>query len=152
MKILNERGILIAIADDFKMCTPHSVLAEIVGKLPALAMSEAGLTSQATNNREYVQSIARAVWIAYLDANPRSEDTNTLSLHDIPDSRLPDLDELDDGFYAPHQGPSGLNLTGLTPSGPRSDRLPSWNSTYIANSRSTYSFCLSSRMSSRSDI
>jgi len=78
MKIINGRGILLAIADDVKICAPPSVLAEIVDKLPALAMSEAGLTTQATKNRAYVQPFARAMWIAYPDANPRNGDMDTL--------------------------------------------------------------------------
>jgi hypothetical protein len=45
MKILNGRGILLAIADDVQICAPPSVVAEIVGKLPALVMFEAGLTT-----------------------------------------------------------------------------------------------------------
>jgi hypothetical protein len=67
-------------------------------------MSETGLTAQATKNRVYVQPSARAAWIAYLDANPRNEDTNILSLHNIPDGRQYGADEFDEAFYAPHQG------------------------------------------------
>ncbi len=62
MKLLNGRGILLAIADDVKICCPPSVLAEIVDKLPALAMSEAVLTTQASNIRVYVHPSARAGW------------------------------------------------------------------------------------------
>ena len=40
-----------------------------------------------------------------MDANPRIEATYTFSLHDIPDDRLPEPDELDEAFYTPHQGP-----------------------------------------------
>ena len=121
MKILNGRGILLAIADDVKICAPPSVLAEIVGKLPALAMSEAGLTTQASKNKIYVQPYARATWCAYLEANPRCEDASVLSLHDIPDGRLPAPVEFDEAYYAPHQGPSwpdndGINMLG-TPLG-----------------------------------
>ena len=54
-KILNGRGILLVIADDVKICAPPSDLAEIVDRLPALAMSETGLTTQASKNRVYVQ-------------------------------------------------------------------------------------------------
>jgi hypothetical protein len=72
MKILNGRGILLAIADDVKICVPPSVLTEIVGKLPALAMFEAGLTTKATKLRVYVMPSARAAWITYLDANTRN--------------------------------------------------------------------------------
>jgi hypothetical protein len=117
MTIINGRGILLAIADDVKICAPPSVLAEIVDKLHALAMSEAGLITQATKNRAYVQPSARATWITYLDANPRIGDTNTLSLHDIPDGRLPEHDELYGALYAPHHGPQwpesdGINILG----------------------------------------
>jgi hypothetical protein len=102
LKVLNGRGILLAIVDDVKICCPPSVLAEIVDKLPALAMSETGLTTQASKNRIYVQPSARAAWITYLDANPRCKDANTLSLHDIPDGRLPgraSTNEFDETVY-----------------------------------------------------
>ncbi len=61
------------------------------------------------------------MWIAYLDANPRNGDINTLFLHDIPDGRLPESNELDEYFYAPHYGPQwpesdGFNILG-TPLG-----------------------------------
>ena len=70
IKILNGRGVLLAIADDEKICSPPSVLAEILGKLPALAMSEAGLTTQASKNIVYVQPSAKATWTTYLDSKP----------------------------------------------------------------------------------
>ena len=41
MKIHNGRGILLAIADDVKICAPPLDLAEIVDRLPAISMSEA---------------------------------------------------------------------------------------------------------------
>ncbi len=46
---------------------------------------------------------------------------NILSLHDIPDGRLPEHVELEGAFYAPHQGPQwpdadGVNILG-TPLG-----------------------------------
>ena len=106
-KILNGRGILLVIADDVKICTPPSVLAEIVGKLPALAMYEAWLTTQASKNRIYVHPSAKATaWCAYLEANHRCEDASVLSLHDSPNGRLPVPVEFDKAYYAPHQGPS----------------------------------------------
>ncbi len=102
MKILNGRGILLAISDDVKICCPPSVLAEVVGELPALAMSEVGLTTQASKNRMYVPPFARAGWVAFMEANLRCEDPNFLSLHDIPDERLPEPRELEEVFYTPH--------------------------------------------------
>jgi hypothetical protein len=38
LKTIHGRGILLAIADDVKICAPPLVLAEINDKLPALAM------------------------------------------------------------------------------------------------------------------
>ncbi len=67
MKIINGRGILLAITDDVKICAPPSVLTEVADKLPALVMSEARLTTQATKNRVYIQPCARVTWITYLD-------------------------------------------------------------------------------------
>jgi hypothetical protein len=118
MKVLNGRGIILAIADDVKICAPPSVLADIVDRLPALAMSEAGLTTQASKILVHVQPSARAGWIAYLDANPRSEDRNILSIHDIPVGRLPSAKEFDEAFYDPCQGPSwpendGIDIFGI---------------------------------------
>ncbi len=54
MKILNGRGVLLAVADDVKISAPPSVLAEIVEMLPALAMFETCLTTQASKNNVYV--------------------------------------------------------------------------------------------------
>ena len=55
MKVIDKQGILLAIADDVKICAPPEVLAKIVAKLTELAMSEAGLTTRATKNRVHVQ-------------------------------------------------------------------------------------------------
>ena len=41
MKIVDDRGTLFALADDVNIAGPPAVLARIVAKLPALAMSEA---------------------------------------------------------------------------------------------------------------
>ena len=44
-KIMNGRGILLGLAENFNILGPPDVLDEIVQQLPALAMSEACLTS-----------------------------------------------------------------------------------------------------------
>ena len=62
MKILGDRGVLFGLADDFNIACPPEVLGEIVVNLPELAMSECGLTTQATKNRVYVQPSTRAAW------------------------------------------------------------------------------------------
>jgi hypothetical protein len=36
-----------------------------------------------------------------------------VSLHDIPDGRLPVPDEFDEVYYAPHQGPSSPENDGI---------------------------------------
>ena len=41
MKIIDDRGTLFVLADDVNIAEPPAVLAEIVAKLPTLAMSEA---------------------------------------------------------------------------------------------------------------
>jgi len=119
-KILNGRGILLGLADDCNILAPPEVLDEVVRQLPALAMSEAGLTSQATKNRIYVQPSARATWIAYLEECPRNSDPSAFSIHDIPDGRLPPAEE-HEPFYDPMAGPDwpacdGVNILG-TPYG-----------------------------------
>ncbi len=65
-EIIGERGVLFAIADDVKIVGPPSILAEIVAQLLALAMSEAGLKTQAAKNRVYVPPFARESWLSYL--------------------------------------------------------------------------------------
>ncbi len=97
------------------------MIAEIGNKLFALAMLEAGLTTQTSKIRVYVQPSARVAWVASLEANPRYENEDILSLHVIPDGRLPPQYESDDAFYAPHHDPSspeedGINILG-TPLG-----------------------------------
>ncbi len=121
LKIIGDCGTLISIADDVKICGPPHVLAAIISKLPAMAMSEAGLRTQASKNKVFVPPLARASWVAYLEASPRGDDTNCLYLHDIPDGRLPPPTVNDEAFYAPFTGPSwpandGVNILG-TPSG-----------------------------------
>ena len=69
-------------------------------------MSEAGLTTQVSKNKVYVHPSDRTTWCAYLEANPRCEDANMLSLHGIPDGRLPIPDEFDEACYDPNQGPT----------------------------------------------
>jgi hypothetical protein len=58
-------------------------------------MSEAGLTTQATKNRIYVQPLAREAWISYLEDNNRSVDPSIFSIHDCLDGRIPPSDEHD---------------------------------------------------------
>ncbi len=43
--ILNKRAILLGLADDYNILGPPEVVNEVVQELPALAMSEAGLTT-----------------------------------------------------------------------------------------------------------
>ena len=119
MEILNGRGILLAIADDVKMCASPFLLTKIVGKLPAPAMSEAGLATQASKNRVYGQPSAKSAWIAYLDAKPRCEDSNVISLHDNPNGRLHIPDESKDVYYDPNQRffwqkNDGINILGTS--------------------------------------
>jgi len=75
-------------------------------------MSEAGLTTQATQNKVYVQPSAREAWKSYLAKNPRSSDTFALSLHDIPNGRLPPVAE-HEPFYDPLAEPDWLDCDGI---------------------------------------
>jgi hypothetical protein len=118
MKVIDGRGILLAIADDVKICAPPEVIAEIVAKLPELAMSEAGLTTHATKNMVYVQPPALARWTTYLNNNPRNAE-GTLSLHDIRDGRIPiEIDPYDPDLCLEPVWPAndGINILG-TPLG-----------------------------------
>ena len=47
MKKLDGRGVLFGLADDVNIACPLEVLGDIVIQLPALAMSEVKLTTQA---------------------------------------------------------------------------------------------------------
>jgi len=103
--ILNGRGILLGLADDYNILGPPDVVNEVVQQLPALAMSEIGLTTQATKNKMYVQHSARTAWLSYLEKNPRNLDPNVFSIHDIHDGRLPPTEELE-AFYDPEARPT----------------------------------------------
>ena len=98
MKTTDDRGTLFTLADDVNIAGPPAVLAEIVAKLPASAMSEAGLTTQTSKSRVYVHPSAQNVWTSFLDDHPRSNDASILSLHDISYGRNPPLEENDDSF------------------------------------------------------
>ena len=95
MKILDGRGVLFGLADDVNIVWPPEVLGDIVVRLPTLAMSEAGLTTQATKNMIYVQPSAGEAWTSYLEDNPRISDPSIFSIHDCPDGRIPPSDEHD---------------------------------------------------------
>ena len=99
MNIIGDRGTLFALADDVNIVEPLAVHAEIVAQLPALAMSEAWLKTQASKNRDYVQSSTREAWTSYLNDNPHSSYTSILCINDILDGRNPPPEENDDSFY-----------------------------------------------------
>ena len=119
-KILDVREILLGLADDYSILGPLEILDEVVQQQPTIAMSEEGLTSQATKSKIYVQPFARAACTAYFEECPRSSDPSTFSIHDIPDGRLPPAEE-HEPFYDPLAGPAwpesdGINIMG-TPYG-----------------------------------
>jgi hypothetical protein len=121
MKIIDYRGLLFALSDDVNMVAPSKVLADIVARLPSLAISEAGLKTHASKNRVYDKPSARAESSSDLETNPRSEDATILSLHDIPNGHLPPPSENNDAFYGNTNGPTlpandGINILG-TPLG-----------------------------------
>jgi hypothetical protein len=119
-KVMDGKGILLGLADDCNILGPPEVVAKVIGKLPELAMSEAGLQTQAMKNRIYVQPSARAGWIAYLEEHPRSSDLSVFSVHDIPDGRIKPLEDPETS-YDPLAEPAwpecdGINILG-TPYG-----------------------------------
>ena len=135
-KVMDGKGILLGLADDCNILGPPEVVAKVVGKLPELAMSEAGLQTQAMKNRIYVQPSARAGWIAYLEENPRSNDPSVFSVHDIPDGRIKPPEDLE-AFYDPLAEPSwpesdGINILG-TPYG-----SPAFVEAYLDNKLSKH--------------
>ena len=78
-----------------KTASPPEVYAEVGNMLPALAMPEAGLTTQATKNMLYVQPSSKTGWLTCLNDNPRRSEDGPLSIHDIPDGRIQHLNEPD---------------------------------------------------------
>jgi hypothetical protein len=117
---MDGKGILLGLADDCIILGPPEVVAKVIGKLPKLAMSEAGLKTQAMKNTIYVQPSARAGWIAYLEENPRNNDPSVFSVHDIPCGRIKSSED-PEAFYNPLAEPfwpecDGINIMG-TPYG-----------------------------------
>jgi hypothetical protein len=53
-KVMDGKGILLGLADDCNILGPPEVVSKVIGKLSKLAMSEAGLKTQAMKNRIYV--------------------------------------------------------------------------------------------------
>ena len=85
LRILDGRGVLLAVADDVKLLgLPEVIAAEMSKGFPALALEEAGLTTHTVKNRMYVQSSAQANWCRFLDLTP-SNAQSELPVHDIPD-------------------------------------------------------------------
>jgi len=118
--ILSGRGILLGLVDDCNILGPHGGVNEVVQQLPALAMSEAVLTTQVTKNNIYVQPSARIAWLSYLEENPRNPEPAVFSIHDISNGRLPPPEE-HEAFYDTEAEPTwpesdGVNIVG-TPYG-----------------------------------
>jgi hypothetical protein len=88
MKVIGDHGVRFAVADDVKIAGPPCVLAKNVAQLPALALSEDCLKTQASKNRVYVPPFARKTWQSYLEDNPCSSGPTAFCLHDIFDGRL----------------------------------------------------------------
>ena len=99
MEIIDDYGTIFALPDDVNIAGPPAVLAKIVAKIPALAMPEAGLTTQVFKSKVFAQPSAREAWTSYLDDNSRNTDVSILCQHDIPDGRNPPPEENDDSFY-----------------------------------------------------
>jgi len=91
MKIMDGKRVLFGV----NIACPPEVLGEIVVKLPELAMSDCGLTTQATKNMVYVQPSAKAAWTSYLNENPKNLDPLSFSIHDFPVGRIMPIDDYD---------------------------------------------------------
>jgi len=111
----------LGLADECNILGPPKVVAKVVGKLPELAMSEAGLKTQAMKNRIYVQPSARTGWIAYLEDNPRSNDPSVFSVHDILDGRI-----------KPHEDPEAFCDPLAEPSWPECDGINIMGTPYVS--------------------
>ena len=84
LRILDERGVLFAVADDVKIMGPTEVIKDMAEGFPTLSWEEACMATQTVKNRIYVQSSAQASWSRFLDLTPRNNLTE-LPVHDIPD-------------------------------------------------------------------
>ena len=84
MATLNGRGVLFAIADDVKIAAPPNGIGEIVDSFADVDWHEAGLTTQVTKNKIYVQPTAREGWIQFLAKIPKNP-LASLPIHDIHD-------------------------------------------------------------------
>jgi hypothetical protein len=78
-----------------------------------------------------VQPSTKTAWTAYLDKSPRSSDPLAFSIHDIPDGRLPPVEE-HEPFYEPLAGPAWLESEGINILG-TSYGSPEFVETYLNN-------------------
>ncbi len=72
LRLLDGRGVLLAVVDDVKILGTPEVIAEMAEGFLALAWEEAGLTTLTVKNRIYVKSSAQANWLLFLDLAPRN--------------------------------------------------------------------------------
>ena len=84
---LDRRGVIFAIVDDVKIAAPPTAIAEIVDTFSGVAWNEAGLNTQAIENRIYVQPSAREGWALFLETTPRDPQAS-LQIHDILDGNF----------------------------------------------------------------
>ena len=68
---LDGRGVLFEVADDLRVLDPLEVIGEIVESFPKVAWEEAGLTTQTSKNKIFVQPSARNGWRRFLETTPR---------------------------------------------------------------------------------
>jgi hypothetical protein len=117
LRILDGRGVLVAVADDAKIQGPPEVIKEMAKLFPTLAWEEACLACQTAQKLIYMESSADASWSRFLDMTPRNNRTEH-PVHDIPDvSEL--VDPFDPDSERIWREENGVNILGA-PLGPNS--------------------------------
>ena len=70
MATLDGCGVLFAVADVMRVLGPPEAIGKIVEAFPKVACEEAGLTTQTTKNKIFVQPSARNGWHRFLESTP----------------------------------------------------------------------------------
>jgi hypothetical protein len=91
-----------------KILGPPEVIAEMAESFPALAWEEAGLITQTTNNKIFVQASTQAIWSHFLEVTPRNT-LSELSVHDILDGSER-VDPFDDDSERVWVEENGVNI------------------------------------------
>ena len=85
LALLDNRGVLFAVADDLRVMGSPEVIGKIVEAFPKVVGEKAGLATQPAKNKIFVQPSARDGWRMFLESTPR-DPSLTLQIQCIPDA------------------------------------------------------------------